>query len=225
MVSERGFSGFVFRTVPSERLTAEDRALMLALFDACVRQANPAHLEKSLGRLRYVSFALHDGKPAGFGLADRRTLDLPRLPRQTVILGGLCCVAPEFRRRGLFGELERRSVLASEPPEAERRLSCGRMAHPGAFRGLARNPTVVPKPGVRPTPWQREVGQAIADVYGVDAFDPETFVCIGSGTPGGYPIIELEAEPREWEVFRPVDRDRGDSLLGIAWSPDGPPGW
>ena len=99
------------------------------------------------------------------------------------------------------------------------------MGHPGAFRGLARNPTVVPKPGIRPTSWQQEVGQIIADVYGVDAFDPETFVCVGSGTPTGYPVIELEAEPQEWEVFRPVDRDRGDSLLGIAWGPDGPPGW
>ena len=225
MVSRRDFSAFEFKTVPCDRVTADDRALMLALFDACVRQADHAHLEKSLERLRYVSIALHDGKPAGFGLADSRVVDLPRLLQQTVILGGLCCVAPEFRRRGLFGELERRSVVASEPPARERVLTCGRMAHPGAFRGLTRNPTVVPKPGVRPTPWQQEVGQAIADVYGVHAFDPETFVCIGTGTPGGYPIIELEAEPHEWEVFRPVDRDRGDSLLGIAWSPDGPPGW
>lgn len=110
MASERDFSSFVFRTVPTDSLAAEDRALMLGLFHACVRQANLAHLEKSLERLRYVSLALHDGEPAGFGLADRRTMDLPRLPRQTVIMGGLCCVAPEFRRRGLFGELERRAA-------------------------------------------------------------------------------------------------------------------
>jgi hypothetical protein len=93
------------------------------------------------------------------------------------------------------------------------------------MRSLARNPTVVPKPGVRPTTWQQEVGQAIADAYGVHAFDPKTFVCIGSGDPIGYPIIELQVEPEEWEVFRPVDRDRGDALLAMIWTPDAPPGW
>jgi hypothetical protein len=99
------------------------------------------------------------------------------------------------------------------------------MAHPAAFRTLAINPTVVPKPGVPLTAWQREVGQAIADVYGVETFDPETFVCVGTGKPIGYPVIEMQVESPEWEVFRPVNRDRGDSLLGLAWSPDAPPGW
>ena len=225
MASEHDFSAFEITTVLCEQVTAEDRARMLSLFDACYRQANHAYLERSLRQLRYVSFALHDGRPAGFGLADSRVVDLPGLPKQTLILGGLCCVLPEFRRRGLFGELERRAVTAGDPPTGGRSLSCGRMAHPGAFRGLARNPTVVPKPGIPPTPWQREVGQAVADVYGVETFDPETFVCIGAGKPIGYPVIELETAPQEWEVFRPVDRDRGDSLLGIAWSPDAPAGW
>ena len=225
MVSEHDFSAFEMTTLPCAQVTAQDRARMLSLFDACYRQANHAYLEKSLGQLRYVSFALHDGQPAGFGLADSRVVDLPGLGRQTLVLGGLCCILPDFRRRGLFGELERRAAMAGDPPAGGRSLGCGRMAHPGAFRGLARNPTVVPKPGIAPTAWQREVGQAVADVYGVETFDPETFVCIGSGKPIGYPVIELETEPQEWEVFRPVDRARGDSLLGIAWSPDAPAGW
>ncbi len=83
----------------------------------------------------------------------------------------------------------------------------------------------VPRPGVRPTAWQREVGRAIADAYGEERFDPETFVCKGTGTPIGYPVIDFEVEPVDWEVFRHVDRERGDSLLGIAWMPGAPPGW
>ena len=90
---------------------------------------------------------------------------------------------------------------------------------------LSVRPSIVPKPGVVPTAWQQEVGQAVADVYGVANFDPETFVCVGSGKPIGYPVIELETEEAEWEVFRPVDRARGDALLGIVWSPDAPEGW
>ena len=65
----------------------------------------------------------------------------------------------------------------------------------------------------------------IADAYGEEGFDAETFVCKGAGTPIGYPIIDIEVEPVDWEVFRHVDRDRGDSLLGIVWMPDAPPGW
>jgi hypothetical protein len=90
---------------------------------------------------------------------------------------------------------------------------------------VARNESGVPRPGVRPTAWQQEVGRAIADAYGEERFDPETFVCTGAGTPIGYPVIELEVEPVDWEVFRHVDRERGDSLLGIAWMPDAPAGW
>jgi hypothetical protein len=98
------------------------------------------------------------------------------------------------------------------------------MAHPGSFRTMSANPTVVPRPGIHPTPWQQAVGAAIAAAYG-SGFEPETFVCRGSGAPIGYPLIELDCTPEEWELFVPVDRSKGDSLLGISWSPDAPPGW
>jgi hypothetical protein len=32
-------------------------------------------------------------------------------------------------------------------------------------------------------------------------------------------------ETQEWEIFKPVNRDRGDALLGMMWTPDAPPGW
>jgi hypothetical protein len=69
------------------------------------------------------------------------------------------------------------------------------------------------------------VGQAIADAYEVFDFDPETFICIGDGRPIGYPLIDFEVEPTEWEAFACVDRDRGDALLALAWIPDNPEGW
>jgi hypothetical protein len=90
---------------------------------------------------------------------------------------------------------------------------------------MSRNSSAVPKRGVPPTPWQQEVGAAIAAAYGVEDFDPATFVCHGSGTPIGYPVIDIDAEPDEWELFRPVNRDRGDSLLGMVWMGEPPEGW
>jgi hypothetical protein len=59
----------------------------------------------------------------------------------------------------------------------------------------------------------------------VPEFDPLTFVCKGTGVPIGYPIMDIDATPEEWEMFRYVDRSRGDSLLGISWAPDAPDGW
>lgn len=226
MDNERDFAGFVFRTVPTDSLTTADRQLLFELFDACFRHANHAHLEKLLGQLRYVSVALRDEKPAGFSVGDVRIMDLPRLGEQTVMLGGLTCVAPEFRRRGLMIELAKRNIIASTPRWSKRALFCVRYGHPAAFRSIvAGSESGVPRPGIQPTAWQQEVGRVIADAYGEERFDPETFVCMGAGTPIGYPIIDFEVEPVDWEVFRHVDRDRGDSLLGIVWRPDAPAGW
>jgi len=209
----------------TDALSGAERGALLALFRSSYQQANPAFLEKSLETLRWAALAHQEGRPVGFGLGETRVMDLPRLPAQVVSLAGICCVRGELRRRGLFGRLEQLVLGAQQVPAAPRRLYCGRMAHPAALRTIARIPTVVPKAGHPPTPWQGEVGQAVAEAYGVHGFDPETFVCIGPGEPIGYPDIEFDVEPQEWELFEPVDRDRGDALLAIAWAPDVPRGW
>ena len=141
-----------------------------------------------------------------------------------MILAGICCIDPRYRRRGLFGALERAAIMGAGITPQGRMLSVGRMAHPVSFRVM--NPaTRIPRAGIAPTAWQRAVGQAIADAYGVPEFDQETFVCHGTGEPIGYPNIEMDVEPEEWQVFEHVNRDRGDSLLGLTWSQDAPEGW
>ncbi len=210
---------------PACTLAGEARARVFALFRTAYRAADEAYLEASLGKLRFIATATSAGELAGFALGEMRILDLPRLPRQPVALAGICCIAPRFRRLGLFRELELQAFRASGIDPGPRVLSCGRMAHPASFRTMTWSPTHVPKRGIPPTAWQREVGAAIARAYGAAHFDPETFVCAGSGAPIGYPVIDMAVEPEEWEVFAAVDRDRGDSLLGLCWVPDAPAGW
>lgn len=222
---ERDGSRFEFSVVEGSTLSAEERAKLLRVFEANYSRANAAYLGKALEGLRYVARAYHGEGLAGFALGETRLMDLPRLPTQVVSLAGICCVGPEFRRIGLFSRLEFLALTANSTPERPRRLFCGRFAHPAGMRIMTRNPTVVPRPGTAPTAWQREVGEVVAEAYRVHAFDPQTFVCVGSGEPIGYPNIEFEVEPHEWEVFKPVDRDRGDALLAIGWIPDAPPGW
>jgi hypothetical protein len=221
----RDLTGLDFTLKEASALSANERKAMLALFRASYRQANPEFLEKSIRTFRFAAFAERAGTPVGFALGETRMMDLPRLPAQVVSLAGLCCIDESFRRRGLFGDLERRVLTAGAVPRAPRRLFCGRMAHPAALRVMVSHATRVPKPGQAPTPWQREVGQTVAEAYGVHGFDPETFVCIGSGRPIGYPNMVLGVDSHEWEIFEPVDRDRGDALLAIAWLPDAPAGW
>lgn len=218
-------SAFEFRTVAAAELSAGDRGVVFGLFDVAYRQASHAYLEKSLHRLRYLAIATKDGQPAGFALADARVMDLPRLPATTVILAGICCIDPAYRRRGLFSQLERLAAMASGVRPGGRALTAGRMAHPASYRLMSRNPAAVPRPGVTPTAWQQQVGATVAAAYGVEEFDPATFVCRGSGTPIGYPVIEIDVPPAEWVVFEPVNRDRGDSLLGISWMGGPPEGW
>jgi hypothetical protein len=221
----RDVSGFDFEVREATSISVFHREQVLVLFQTNYRDANPAFVDKSLSVLRHVAFAYHDGEAVGFALGESRLMDLPRLPEQLVSLAGLCCIAPDFRRRGLFSELSRLAMAWESLDDSTRRLFCGRMAHPAALRNMARLANSIPRPGVRPTPWQQEVGRAIADAYRVFDFDPETFVCIGEGRPIGYPRIEFDVEPEEWEAFSAVNRDRGDALLALAWLPDSPPRW
>ena len=221
----RDLSELEFRVRDAGSLSERERGELSGLFEMNYRRADPAFLAKSLTKLRCVATATRGDVAVGFALAETRVMDLPRLPEQVVSLAGIGCVAPEFRRRGVLGELQRRAVTANPVPERPRRLICGRMAHPAALRIIGRLPTAVPKAGVRPTAWQQAVGKAVAAAYGVHGFDPETFVCLGDGTPIGYPMLELDVEPHEWELFEAVDRDRGDALLAVAWAPDPPPEW
>ena len=193
------------------------------LFRRSYRAPNDAYLQQSFERLRFLATASCGDALAGFAVGEMRIIDLPRLPAQAVALAGICCVDDGFRRRGLFRELESRAFRAAGIA-AERVLSCGRVAHPASYRTMTWNRSHVPKRGETPSAWHRDVGAAIALAYGVRSFDPETFVCAGGGSPM-YPIIDIEVEDSEWDVFAPLQRSRGDALLGLCWMPDAPDGW
>lgn len=210
----------------SDELPEQDLSQIHLLFGSIYRDANHDYLDKSLRTLNHVAIAKEQGTLVAFGIGDSIQTQLPGLvDLQTVILGGIGCVAPQYRRQRLFGYLEQLATRASDViKEGTRVLSCGRMAHPAGFHSMSRNPTVVPKFNVPVSQWQKEIGLRIAELYDV-SLDPVTFVVKGDGTPIGYPNIKVDVPDSEWRVFDKVDRDRGDSLLGIAWSPDAPQGW
>lgn len=214
------------RVIQTAELTAADLHTIHDLFDTAYEQANHDYLDQSLTKLRFLALAHDQITPVGFALADAVITPLPRMAEpQCVLLAGICCIDPGYRRLGLFAHLESLAIRESGLVRpGSRSLACGRMAHPASFRILRGNPTAVPKYGQDPSEWQKEVGLRVAELYGVH-LDPETFVVIGKGKPIGYPKIDITVEEEEWLPFRSVNRDRGDSLLGIGWNPDAPEGW
>jgi hypothetical protein len=212
-----------FEALDAAAISPADERAACDLFARTYRDADLDYLRDALRRLRTIALARHAGELVGFALGESRQLDLPRLPAHTVRLAGLACVAPEVRRRGVMQALQERTFLAH--PQGAAGLACGRMAHPATYRQMSRLPGTVPRLGVPPTRWQQEVACAIAEAYGVARFDPATFVCAGRGRPIGYPLMDIEASPDDWTLFERIDRDRGESLLGLCWLREPPPGW
>jgi hypothetical protein len=217
---------YEFRLIPSKELSEQELTFIHDLFDMNYREANHAYLDQSLGKLRFTAMAFDGEIPIGFALGDAVQTELPELTgTHCAALAGICCISPHYRRQGLFSSLEMKSIEGSGVfKRGVRSLLCGRMAHPASFRLMRGFPSVVPRYGISPTSWQRKVGLRVAELYGV-VLDPSTFVVKGKGSPIGYPKIEMDVGEEEWLPFKPVNRDRGDSLLGICWVPDAPEGW
>jgi hypothetical protein len=177
--------------------------------------------------MRYIARAKRHGALLGFTLSDARFAPLPRFDEpQLVLLAGIGCIVPERRRTRLFSYIAALAARASGLLEkaTARFLVCGRMGHPAGFRSMKGLPSVVPREGKALSPWHLEVAARVAEIYG-SRLKEGSMVIDGGGRPIGRPRIEIDVADEEWIPFRDVDRDRGDSLLAIAWSPDAPPGW
>ncbi len=200
---------------------------VLGLFDLTYDRGNHAYLLASIERLGWIAVARHGGTVVGFAVGGSLRAELPRLAGpQAVALAGIGCIDPNLRQQGLFTTLAIAALNAGGVLNgADRFLFCGRMAHPITYRTAARSAQgVVPASGRALSDWHREMLLAVATLYGVTV-DPDTGVVIGTGTPIGYPRLRYEASDAEQALFRPVNRDRGDSLLAVGWMPTVPDGW
>jgi len=132
--------------------------------------------------------AIFKDELVGFGVADAVETKLPRLTEpQVVLMGGICCVASDYRRLGLFKHLQDIAFRHSDQMRpAARYLACGRMAHPASFRLISKTSAVIPKFGVPLSDWQKEISQKVAELYGIN-LDPDSLVAVGDGSPCGYP--------------------------------------
>jgi hypothetical protein len=227
MTTDSRFPDLEFFVGASDSVAAGDLEDVHALFARAYDRANHAYLDHSLSRLGSIALARTSARLVGLALADTLYAELPGFADpQLITLGGIGCIDPTYRRTGVFSRVSQLATRANGLLENARSrvLACGRMGHPAGFRNISRYPTTVPKAGVPVTKWQLAVGAAVARLYGV-TLKSNSLVVAGSGTPIGYPKLEIDVADEEWLPFRDVDRERGDSLLGLAWIPDAPDGW
>jgi len=127
---------------------------------------------------------------------------------------------------GLFSHLAKAASQASgKLPVNNRYLNCGRTAHPVSYKYLANiGAGGIPKPGRPLSPWHLEMLERVAALYCVKVY-PGTSVVIGKGMPIGYPRLDVVATDIEHKLFENVNRDKGEALLTMSWSPDAPSGW
>lgn len=214
------------RIVNSRAISSRQLSGILRLFDASYDQANHTYLERSLETLRTTALAEHEGRLIGFSLGDAVLTDIPRMDEpQVVVLGGICCIDPDYRRLGLFFELAKAACAKSGLLVGGARfLKCGRMAHPVSLRALRKDVSLIPKEGIELTPWHKEVGVKVASLYGVE-INADNFIVRGSGKSIGRPKLDIQVCDNEWDIFSGVNRERGDSLLAVSWSSNAPEGW
>lgn len=208
-------------------LSEAQREAVHQLFASNYREANHAYLDKSLGTLGSVALAECEGRYVGFAIADAVRADLPRFSEpQAIALAGLSCIDPTIRRQGLFKRLSIAAMTTNGVIDPRNRfLFAGRMAHLITYRTMAsRASNAAPSPNLPLTTWQKEVGVAVARLFG-SVIDPDTFVVQGPGRPIGYPKVEYAVPEVDAQLFAEVDRERGDSLLAMSWMPDAPQGW
>ena len=227
MTPESLLPEFEISAVRGTDLAGDELRELHDLFDLAYAEANHGYLDHSLERLGFVGRAHLRGSLVGLALGDVVDAELPRMDGpQRVVLGGIGCIDPAHRRGGLFSRICSVAVAANGKLAAAtgRILACGRMGHPAGFRSLNHIPTVVPSETRPPSQWHLEVAAVVAELYGVQ-LERDSLIVQGSGSPIGFPRIDIDVDDAEWIPFREVDRSRGESLLALAWTPDAPDGW
>ncbi len=220
-------SGIEVTTQSVQDLTEGQISQILALFDAAYADANHSYLLSSFEVMNWIALAMYGPVLAGFAVGDAKFVDLPRMKALCLVATyGIGCIDENFRRMGLFTRLEKAVVRASGTFQVKSHcLHCGRTAHPATYRFFKNiGAGCLPEPDRPLSAWHTEMVETIAALYDTKVY-PGTCVVVGKGEPIGYPRISIEATNAELGLFENVDRDKGEALLAMSWSPDAPKGW
>ncbi len=212
--------------VESRDCTAVSDAELEAMADLCAEGPNPftvGFLSKQTELWVLLTEAREGGRLRGFVFST-----LERIGGTPVVILGAGSVTRISRRStvlsALVAEQLHRAVMAFPDEDV---LMGVRMNDPSAFDVFKVLSNVIPRPGHNANGEERAWGRRLAKRYriGNSVYDPRDFVATGDG---GQPAVFDYESPRPEKIapelhalFGNVQRDRGDSLVAVAWATAG----
>ncbi|HEX4906319.1 MAG TPA: hypothetical protein VFU93_12765 [Acidimicrobiales bacterium] len=200
------------------------------MFTAAYQDPDPDYLDDQLAQLQGIGIATDaSGEVIGFTLYGWRELDLPVIGVHYVGLPGLACADPTTRRKGVAAACGNAAGLVAVLGPLH--LSVMKLATPASLNMALRSLAVGSWPPAddpyalyrNPTRTQLLVTAALARVHGCAGADGA--VGIGRGRPIGRPKVDPEVTTEQAALFDGINRDRGDSLLWVAWLVPPPDAW
>lgn len=211
--------------------TPDERSAVLGLFERSFGDADPRHLLPQFERMNEMLVMRDAEQLIGFGFSRTEQLSLPVLGPTWIGSSGTVCVDPAYRRLGLADGATMMTNVALRPDPS---MLIFHFATPVTIHAALRN-LDAPWPGrdvhemeaayAAPTATQRAVGEFLADDAGASGYDADNWVLIGDGHPSGHAVEPDRLDPAYGRLFAPVDRTRGDTLLGPFWLVEPPEAW
>ncbi len=212
--------------VESRDCTAVSDAELEAMADLCADGQNPftvGFLSKQTELWVLLTEAREANRLRGFVFST-----LERIGGTPVVVLGAGSVARTSRRstvlQALVAEQMHRAVMAFPDEDV---LMGVRMNDPSTFEVFKVLSNVIPRPGHGANGEERAWGRRLAKRYriGNSVYDPRLFVATGDGgQPAVFDYETLRPErtdPALVELLAPLQRNRGDSLVAVAWATAG----
>ena len=212
--------------VESRDCTAVSDAELEAMADLCADGQNPftvGFLSKQTELWVLLTEAREGSRLRGFVFST-----LERIGGTPVVILGAGSVARTSRRstvlQALVAEQLHRAVMAFPDEDV---LMGVRMNDPSTFEVFKVLSNVIPRPAHSANGEERAWGRRLAKRYriGNSAYDPRSFVATGDGgQPAVFDYETLRPErtdPALVDMFGPLQRQRGDSLVAVAWATAG----
>jgi hypothetical protein len=209
--------------IETKDCTALSDADFEELADMCAEGATElgvGMLSKQAEEWVLITLGRDNGKLKGFSFST-----LERIGGTPSVLVGVASIKRTSKRdsilRGIVLDQLRRAVLAFPDEDV---LFGARFLDPAAFEAYRQLDDIVPRPGHKASGEERAWGRRLAKRFGVDNgnYDDRTFVAKGDGSQAC--VFDHESmkpeqvDPDVAALFKPLDHDRGDSLVAFGWA-------
>jgi hypothetical protein len=229
----RSAGGIDIAAKPVSELTAAEWAEIAGVYETAFAGSNIGHLRRRVNQLPTIAMGWSEDRMVGFSAVGIRQADLPRIGQRSFMDTGVSCVDPSARHEGLSNAIGSAAMQATSfelPNEFALLLFATPITLRAAFRfGRSTWPgTTISEVAAAmraPTPCQREVGAAIAELFDAQSYDAEHWVLRSAYPLGETTATPVDLEDGYQELFAHVDATRGDALLGLFWGTDPPPQW